>query len=57
MNEVLDQNWCDPEKGNARPEMAIGASSLEYEHTVPTKFLIGSERGRFCLQNCEIVNA
>jgi len=45
LTEILDVAWCDPEKGFCRPEAAIGATVLEYESSLPTKFLCGTERG------------
>ena len=45
LSEVLETTWLDPEKGQCRPEAALGASILEYEHTLPTKFMAGTETG------------
>ncbi|OXA56887.1 Dynein intermediate chain 3, ciliary [Folsomia candida] len=45
LSQTLDTLWCDPEKGQGRPEFAHGATVLEYEHTLPTKFLAGTDRG------------
>ena len=37
----------DPAKdGGADPEKAHGASCLEFETTIPTKFMVGTDRGR-----------
>lgn len=36
----------DPAKdGNANLEKAHGASCLEFEPTIPTKFMVGTDRG------------
>ncbi len=53
LEEKLETTWCDPEKGHQRPENALGATILEYEHSLPTKFIIGTEDGEYY----EFVNA
>lgn len=45
LDEKLENLWVDPEKGQSRPEMSLPATVLEYEHTLPTKFIVGAETG------------
>ncbi|CAG7821652.1 unnamed protein product [Allacma fusca] len=46
LSEVIESTWLDPEKGQCRSDHALGASVLEYEHTLPTKFMAGTETGQ-----------
>jgi len=45
LSKPLDQLWLDPEKGHNRRERAVPATVLEYESSLPTKFLVGNENG------------
>lgn len=44
LGEPTEQLWLDPTKKQDRTK-ALGAMSLEYEPTIPTKFMVGTEKG------------
>jgi dynein intermediate chain 2, axonemal len=51
LNERLDQLYMDPVKSDEQVlERSYGISVLEYETTIPTRFMVGSEQGMlfFC---------
>lgn len=51
LNERLDFLYMDPEKSDEPLlERSYGVSVLEYETTIPTRFMVGSEQGMlfFC---------
>jgi dynein intermediate chain 2, axonemal len=51
LNERLDFLYMDPEKSDEQVlERSYGVSVLEYETTIPTRFMVGSEQGMlfFC---------
>lgn len=51
LNERLDVLFMDPEKSDDQVlERSYGISVLEYETTIPTRFMVGSEQGMlfFC---------
>jgi dynein intermediate chain 2, axonemal len=51
LNERLDVLFMDPEKTDEQVlERSFGVSVLEYETTIPTRFMVGSEQGMlfFC---------
>lgn len=45
LKERLETVYLDPEKGQARPEAALPATVLEFDHSIPTKFMAGTESG------------
>lgn len=45
LTERLDTVYADPEKGRCEADNAIPITVLEYEHTLPTKFLVGTQYG------------
>lgn len=46
MSEPLETLILDVQKGDAQVlSRALGASSLEYETTIPTRFMVGTENG------------
>lgn len=46
MSEPLETLILDVEKGETMMiSQALGASSLEYETTIPTRFMVGTENG------------
>lgn len=51
LTERLESLYMDPEKSDEQVlERSHGVSVLEYEHTIPTRFMVGSEQGMlyFC---------
>lgn len=48
LGETLDQTWLDPEKGQCREEFALPGTVVEYEFSLPTKFLAGTFDGKKC---------
>lgn len=51
MTERLDELYMDPVKADEQIlERSYGISVLEYETTIPTRFMVGSEQGMlfFC---------
>lgn len=45
LTKRLDTVYADPEKGRCEAEQAIPITVLEYEHSLPTKFLVGTQYG------------
>ncbi|CAL8077612.1 unnamed protein product [Orchesella dallaii] len=46
LSERLDYTYADPLKGRSEAEHAVPITVLDYEHTLPTKFLVGSQFGQ-----------
>lgn len=52
LNERLDVLYMDPEKSDEQfLERSYGVSLLEYETTIPTRFMVGTEQGMLFVCN------
>ena len=52
LNERLDVLFMDPEKSDEQVlERSYGISVLEYETTIPTRFMVGTEQGMLFFNN------
>lgn len=45
-SEPTEELMLDPTKGDQQMCNAMGASSLEYDITIPAKFMAGTEQGK-----------
>ncbi|XP_046998524.1 dynein axonemal intermediate chain 2-like [Schistocerca americana] len=48
LSEPTEKLILDPEKGEQDISRASGASFLEYEPTIPTQFMVGTQMGEVC---------
>ncbi|ODN04326.1 Dynein intermediate chain 3, ciliary [Orchesella cincta] len=46
LSERLDFTFADPVKGRSEAVHALPVTTLDYEHTLPTKFLVGTQFGQ-----------
>jgi len=49
LSERLDYTYADPMKGRSEAEYAVPITVLDYEHTLPTKFLVGTQFGKYIM--------